>query len=213
MNIHEYQAKELMEKFGVATPKGKVAATAAEAEAVANAIGGTNLVVKAQIHAGGRGKGTFKNGYKGGVHLVKTAAEAGEVAGKMIGQTLVTAQTGEDGRLVRKVLIAESKEIKRELYFAIVMDRATSGPVIMASTKGGVNIEEVAEHTPELIFKEVIDPLLGLQAYQARKLAQALEFKGVSVKGACAIFHALYKLFIETDCSLLEISWTRSSPC
>ncbi|HEY8965467.1 MAG TPA: ADP-forming succinate--CoA ligase subunit beta [Candidatus Methylacidiphilales bacterium] len=206
MNIHEYQAKELMEKFGVATPKGKVASTSAEAEAAAAAIGGTNLVVKAQIHAGGRGKGTFKNGYKGGVHLVKSAKEAGEVAGKMIGETLVTVQTGEAGRLVRKVLIAESKEIKRELYFAIVMDRATSGPVIIASTKGGVNIEEVAEHTPELIINEVVDPLLGLQPYQARKLAHALEFKGASAKAACAIFHALYNLFLQSDCSLLEIN-------
>ena len=206
MNIHEYQAKELMEKFGVATPKGKAASSAAEAKAAAESIGGSNLVVKAQIHAGGRGKGTFKNGFKSGVHLVKSAAEAGEIAGKMIGETLVTVQTGEAGRLVSKVLIAESKQIKRELYFAIVMDRAASGPVVIASTKGGVNIEEVAEHTPELIHKEVIDPLLGLQPYQARKLAKVLEFSGPSVKGAVAIFLALYKLFIETDCSLLEIN-------
>ena len=206
MNIHEYQAKELMEKFGVATPKGKVASTAAEAEAAAAAIGGSNIVVKAQIHAGGRGKGTFKNGYKGGVHLVKSAKEAGEIAGKMIGETLVTVQTGEAGRLVRKVLIAESKEIKRELYFAIVMDRATSGPVIIASTKGGVNIEEVAEHTPELIYNECVDPLLGLQPYQARKIAEKLEFKGATAKAACAVFHSLYNLFLETDCSLLEIN-------
>jgi succinyl-CoA synthetase beta subunit len=206
MNIHEYQAKELMEKFGVATPRGKAASTAAEAIAAATAIGGSNLVVKAQIHAGGRGKGTFKNGYKGGVHLVKSAAEAGEVAGKMIGQTLVTAQTGEAGRLVRKILVAESKDIARELYFAIVMDRATSSPVIMVSTKGGVNIEEVAEHTPELIHKEVVDPLLGLQAFQARKLAKYLEFKGDSNKQAVRLFEALYNLFIKTDCSLLEIN-------
>jgi succinyl-CoA synthetase beta subunit len=206
MNIHEYQAKELMEKFGVATPKGKAASTAAEAKAAAESIGGNNLVVKAQIHAGGRGKGTFKNGFKSGVHLVKSAADAGEIAGKMLGQTLVTVQTGEAGRLVNKVLIAESKEIKRELYFAIVMDRAVSGPVVIASTKGGVNIEEVAEHNPELMIKEVVDPLLGLQPYQARKLAKALEFTGPSAKAAVAIFHALYKLFIESDCSLLEIN-------
>jgi len=206
MNIHEYQAKELMEKFGVATPRGKAASTAAEAIAAATAIGGSNLVVKAQIHAGGRGKGTFKNGYKGGVHLVKSAAEAGEVAGKMIGQTLVTAQTGEAGRLVRKILVAESKDIARELYFAIVMDRATSSPVIMVSTKGGVNIEEVAEHTPELIHKEVVDPLLGLQAFQARKLAKHLEFKGDANKQAVRLFEALYNLFVKTDCSLLEIN-------
>ncbi len=206
MNIHEYQAKELMEKFGVATPKGKVASTAAEAEAIATELGGKNIVVKAQIHAGGRGKGTFKNGYKGGVHLVNSAAEAGEVAGKMVGQTLVTAQTGEQGRLVRKVLIAESKEIKRELYFALVIDRATHGPVVIASTKGGVNIEEVAEHTPELLFKESIDPLIGFQPFHARKLAKALEFGPEATKGALKIFQALYKLFIATDCSLLEIN-------
>jgi len=206
MNIHEYQAKELMEKFGVATPKGKVASTAAEAEAIATELGGKNIVVKAQIHAGGRGKGTFKNGYKGGVHLVNSAAEAGEVAGKMVGQTLVTAQTGEQGRLVRKVLIAESKEIKRELYFALVIDRATHGPVVIVSTKGGVNIEEVAEHTPELLFKESIDPLIGFQPFHARKLAKVLEFGPEATKGALKIFQALYKLFIATDCSLLEIN-------
>lgn len=124
----------------------------------------------------------------------------------MIGETLVTVQTGEAGRLVRKVLIAESKEIKRELYFAIVMDRATSGPVIIVSTKGGMNIEEVAEHTPELLFNEVVDPLLGLQPFQARKLAQILEFKGPAAKAACSVFHALYNLFLQSDCSLLEIN-------
>jgi succinyl-CoA synthetase beta subunit len=195
-----------MEKYGVATPKGKVAGSAAEAEAVAQELGGTNLVVKAQIHAGGRGKGTFKNGYKGGVHLVKTAAEAGEVAGKMIGQTLVTVQTGEEGRLVRKVLIAESKEIKRELYFALVIDRATHGPVVMASTEGGVNIEEVAEKTPHLLHKIAIDPLLGFQPFHARKLAKALGFGPDATKGAVKIFQSLYNLFIKTDCSLLEIN-------
>ena len=135
MNIHEYQAKELFEKFGVPSPNGKVAGTAEEAVAAAEAIGGNDLVIKAQVHAGGRGKGTFKNGFKGGVHFPKDAAEAGELASKMIGQTLVTHQTGEAGRLVNKVMIAESATIERELYLAILLDRETSRPVIVASTE------------------------------------------------------------------------------
>ena len=151
MNIHEYQAKELMTKFGVANPPGGVAATAQEALAVAQSLKTTDLVIKAQIHAGGRGKGTFTNGYKGGVKLCTTAEEAKEIASQMLGQTLVTVQTGPAGKLVSKVLVAQSKEIARELYFAIVLDREAQAPVIIASTRGGVNIEEVAEHTPELI--------------------------------------------------------------
>ena len=206
MNIHEYQAKELMQKFGVATPPGAVASTAEEAETVAQSLGTSDLVIKAQIHAGGRGKGTFKNGFKGGVHLCKTPAEIKDFASKMIGQTLVTVQTGEAGKLVSKVLVGQSKAIARELYFAIVLDREAQAPVVIASTKGGVNIEEVAEHTPELILRLRIDPALGLQPYEARKLAEYLELKGVLLKPACAIFHALYKLFIETDCSLVEIN-------
>src|SRR6201996_9591782 len=149
MNIHEYQAKELMQKFGVATPKGAVASTAEEAEAVAKSLNTSDLVIKAQIHAGGRGKGTFKNGFKGGVHLCKTPAEAKDLAAKMLGQTLVTIQTGEEGKLVSKVLIGQSKEISRELYFAIVLDREAQAPVVLASTKGGMNIEDVAHETPE----------------------------------------------------------------
>ena len=142
MNIHEYQAKELFQKFGVATSPGKVARTAEEAEAVARELGEQDIVVKAQIHAGGRGKGTFKNGFKGGVHLVKSAAEAKEVAGHMLGQTLVTHQTGPDGRVVNQVLVARSVDIAKEFYFAIVMDRATGKPTLIASTEGGVEIEQ-----------------------------------------------------------------------
>jgi succinyl-CoA synthetase beta subunit len=206
MNIHEYQAKELMLKFGVATPGGAVAGTPEETESVAKSLNTSDLVVKAQIHAGGRGKGAFTNGFKGGVHLCKTPAEAHELASKMIGQTLVTVQTGEAGKLVSKVLVAQSKEIARELYFAIVLDREAQAPVVIASTRGGVNIEEVAEHTPELITRLRIDPALGLQPYEARKLAEYLDLKGDLFKPACAIFHALYNCFIQTDCSLVEIN-------
>jgi succinyl-CoA synthetase beta subunit len=206
MNIHEYQAKELMQKFGVATPQGAVASTPEEAEAIARKLNTTELVIKAQIHAGGRGKGTFKNGYKGGVKLVKSAAEIKEAAANMLGQTLVTAQTGPDGKLVSKVMVAVSKNPVRELYFAIVMDREAKAPVIIASTKGGMNIEDVAHETPELIMNMKVDPAIGLQPYQARKLAEYLELKGKLLKPACEIFHALYNLFIATDCSLVEIN-------
>ena len=173
MNIHEYQAKELFDKFNVPSPKGKVASSAEEAKVAAEELGGSNLVVKAQVHAGGRGKGTFKNGFQGGVHLVNSAAEAGDIAGKMIGEVLVTHQTGEDGRLVRKVLIAQSVDIAKEYYLAILIDRDSRAPVIVVSTEGGVNIEEVAEKTPEKILNENIHPLLGLQPYQVRKLSPA----------------------------------------
>jgi succinyl-CoA synthetase beta subunit len=206
MNIHEYQAKELMLKYGVATPKGAVASTPEEAEKIAQSLNTPNLVIKAQIHAGGRGKGTFTNGFKGGVHLVKTPAEIRELAGKMLGQTLVTAQTGESGKLVSKVMVGQSKDPLRELYLAIVLDREAQAPVVIASTRGGVNIEEVAEHTPELLFHLKVDPALGLQPYEARILAEKLDLKGDLLKPACAIFHALYNLFIQTDCSLVEIN-------
>ncbi|RBP45292.1 succinyl-CoA synthetase beta subunit [Roseimicrobium gellanilyticum] len=206
MNIHEYQAKELFEKFGVATPKGKVASTAAEAGAAARELGGEGLVVKAQIHAGGRGKGTFKNGFKGGVHVINTAAEAEDIAGKMLGQTLVTHQTGPDGKLVSKVLVAKSVDIAKEYYFAILLDRANSRHSIIASTEGGVNIEEVAEKTPEKIIKEGIHPTLGLQAYQCRKVAAALGLRGALMNQAVKLFTALYNLFIKVDCSMVEVN-------
>jgi succinyl-CoA synthetase beta subunit len=163
-------------------------------------------VVKAQIHAGGRGKGTFTNGFKGGVKLCTTAEEAGELAGKMLGQTLITAQTGEAGKLVSKVLIAQSKDIARELYFAIVLDREAQAPVVIVSQRGGVNIEEVAEHHPEDILRLRVDPALGLQPYEARKLAEALDLKGDLLKPAVKIMSALYTCFIETDCSLVEVN-------
>ena len=206
MNIHEYQAKELLQEFGAATPGGKVAATAEEAEQIARELGTNDLVVKAQVHAGGRGKGTFANGFKGGVHLVKSPDEAREVAGKMLGQTLVTHQTGAAGRVVNKVLIAESVEIEREIYFAVLLDRATAAPLIVASTEGGVEIETVAEKSPEKIMREPIDPLAGLQPFQTRKLAKQLGFKSNQIKPAAKLFSALYRTFIESDCSMVEVN-------
>src|SRR5437667_4526963 len=206
MNIHEYQAKELLEKFGAATTRGKVVATPDEAEAVARELGDFAVVVKAQIHAGGRGKGTFTNGFKGGVHVVKSPAEARQVAGKMLGQTLVTHQTGSAGRVVNKVLVAESAEIAREIYFAILVDRATAAPLIVASTEGGVEIETVAAKSPGRIIREPIDPLAGLQPFQTRKLAKQLGFESSQLKGASKLFEGLYRKFIAFDCSMVEVN-------
>jgi len=199
MNIHEYQAKELLEKFGAATTRGKVAATPEEADEIAREIGAGEIVVKAQVHAGGRGKGTFRNGFKGGVHIVKSAAEAREVASKMLGQTLVTHQTGEAGRVVNQVLVAESADIAREIYFAVLLDRATAAPLIVASTEGGVEIEAVAEKSPEKIIRESVNPLAGLQPFQTRKLARQLGFASEQIKPAAKLFSALYRTFIESD--------------
>ena len=206
MNIHEYQAKELFEKFGVPSPRGAVAGTTEEAKAAAVAIGGENLVIKAQVHAGGRGKGTFKNGFQGGVHLVESPELAAEYAEKMIGQTLVTKQTGDEGKLVSKVMIAEAVDIARELYLAILMDRETCRPVIVASTEGGMDIEEVAESTPDKIVRQFIHPLAGLQAYEVRKLSKALELSGEQAKQFGKLIKNLYTLFIKSDCSMVEIN-------
>ncbi len=206
MNIHEYQAKELFEKFGVATPKGKVATTAEQAGAAAREIGGPGLVVKAQIHAGGRGKGTFKSGFKGGVHVVDSAEKAQDIAGRMLGQTLVTHQTGPDGKLVSKVLVAKSVDIKKEFYFAILFDRGTSSHAIIASTEGGMNIEDVAARTPEKIIKTFVRPALGLQAYQCRKIAAALGLRGPLMTQAVKLFTALWNLYVKCDCSLVEVN-------
>src|SRR3954453_22113839 len=191
MNIHEYQAKELLEKFGVATTRGKVATTPDEAEKIAEEIAPAEIVVKAQIHAGGRGKGTFANGFKGGVHVVKTATEARDVAAKMLGQTLVTHQTGPDGRAVNQVLIAESAHIAREIYFAILLDRGTGAPLIVASTEGGVEIEAVAAKSPDKIIRENINPLGGIGGYQTRKLAKQLKFESGQIKAASKLFDGL----------------------
>ncbi len=205
MNIHEYQARELFAKYGVATQPGGVAFTPEEAGAVAAKLGG-RIVVKAQIHAGGRGKGTFKNGFQGGVHLCDTPAEAQDLASKMLGQVLVTHQTGPDGKEVGKVFVGEAVDIKRELYFAILLDRATSAPVVIASTEGGVDIESVAEHTPEKILRLGVNPALGLMPYQTRQIAVMLGLTGKLMNQASKLFTNLYKLFIACDCSMVEIN-------
>ena len=206
MNIHEYQAKELLRKFGVATPRGKVASSPEETEQIARELASAEIVVKAQIHAGGRGKGTFANGFKGGVHLCKTPEEAREIARKMLGQTLVTHQTGPAGRIVNKVLVAEAAQIAREVYFAILLDRARAAPLIVASTEGGVEIESVAEKSPEKIIRESIDPLAGLQPFQTRKLAKQLQFESSQLKAASKLFDGLYRTFIGLDCSMVEVN-------
>ena len=205
MNIHEYQAKELFDRYGVPSPKGRVASSPKEAFEAAKYLGIPNLVVKAQVHAGGRGKGTFKNGFKGGVHVVKSAEEARDLAAQMIGQVLVTHQTGEAGRLVRKVMVAESISIKKEYYVAILLDRETRRPVIIASTEGGMDIEAVAANTPEKIIREYVHPLGGLQPYAVRRLTFGLGFQA-NARQFGRLLHSLYELFIACDCSLVEIN-------
>jgi succinyl-CoA synthetase beta subunit len=206
MNIHEYQAKELFQKYNVPTPGGAVAGTPEEAKAAAEALAGKTIVVKAQIHAGGRGKGVFKNGFKGGVHLCDSPDKAAELAKSMLGEVLVTHQTGEEGKLVNKVLIAEGVDIKKEYYLAILMDRETKAPVIIASTEGGVDIEHVAEHHPEKIIHMGVHPLAGLQSYQIRTLAAQLGFKGDQAKQFGVLLSNVYKLFLGADCSQVEIN-------
>ncbi len=199
MNIHEYQAKDILRKYGVAVPRGKVAFTPEEAEAAAKELGGNVFVVKAQIHAGGRGKA-------GGVKLAKSPAEVKEIAAQMIGSKLVTHQTGPQGKEVRRVLIEEGIDIARELYLGIVLDRSRSKLVIMASTEGGVEIEKVAAENPEAIFKEYVEPDIGLQPFQARRIAFRLGLEGAQVKNAVKFIIGLYKAFVDSDASLAEIN-------
>ena len=206
MNIHEFQARELFAEFGVATQPGQVAHTPSEAETVATGLSGGKLVIKAQIHAGGRGKGTFKYGFKGGVHLCDTPAEAKDLASKMLGQVLVTHQTGPEGKEVGKVFVGEAVDISRELYFAILIDRATSVPVVIASTEGGVDIETVAEKSPEKILRLPINPFLGIMPYQTRLIAASLGLTGPLMNQASKLFTNLYRLFIERDCSMVEVN-------
>ena len=190
-------------------PDGDVCKTPAEAQAAAEklvAAGHKMLVVKSQIHAGGRGKGTFKSGFKGGVKLCKTAAEAKDLAAAMLGNVLVTKQTGPDGRLVSTLLVAGAPNIKKELYLAVLLDRGNSRPLIMASTEGGVDIEEVAEKTPEKIVKEHIDPAMGFQAWQGRKIAAALGLKGDLANQAGKLLAGVYKTWWEADASMVEIN-------
>jgi succinyl-CoA synthetase beta subunit len=212
MNIHEYQAKELFDRFQVPSPKGKVASTPEEAAAAAKEFAGAKLVIKAQVHAGGRGKGHFKNGFKGGVHLIESPEQAAEFAGKMLNETLVTVQTGEAGRVVRKVMVAEAVDITHEYYLAILMDRGSSRPVIVVSTEGGMSIEDVAHDTPEKIVRQFIHPLLGLQSYEVRKLTAALGLTGDNAKQFAKLLSNLYKLFISCDCSMLEINPLVTTP-
>ncbi len=198
MKIHEYQAKAILAKYGVPVPRGEVVFTAEEAEAAAKKLGGS-VVVKAQIHAGGRGKG-------GGVKLAKTPAEAAEVAKKILGMTLITHQTGPEGRLVQRVLVEETMPIAKELYVGIVLDREQGKTVFMASSEGGMDIEEVAAHTPEKILKEAIEPGFGLAAWQARKLAFGIGVPAASVNAAAACMIALAKANDAIDASLAEIN-------
>lgn len=206
MNIHEYQAKQLFERFGVATPKGVAATTAKEAAQVAQEMGLSQYAVKAQVHAGGRGKGSFKNGFKGGVHVVNSVEEVEVIAGNMLNQVLVTKQTGENGKLVSKVLIAEAVGLKKECYFAILQDRAMECPVIVASTQGGMDIEEVAASQPEAIIREYINPALGLLPFQALKIACALGLNGPLLRQTTKLITNVYKLFSDLDCSMVEIN-------
>lgn len=199
MKIHEYQAKELFQKYGVPIPRGKVAFSVEEAKAIAAELGSFPVVVKAQIHAGGRGKG-------GGVKLAKTASEVEEVASAILGMTLVTHQTGPEGRLVRKLLVEEGLGIEKELYLGMLPDRSTAKVTIMVSEAGGMDIEEVAAKTPEKIVKVQVDPLLGFEAFQARKLAFGLNLKPELVKLFVPMVTKLYKLFCDYDCSLVEIN-------
>jgi succinyl-CoA synthetase beta subunit len=199
MNIHEFQAKEILKRFGVAVPQGIVATTAEEAKAAAQQLGGGVAVVKAQIHAGGRGKG-------GGVKVVKSPEEAADRARQMLGRNLVTHQTGPEGRQVRRVLVEQGLEIQRELYLAMVLDRAQSRVTVICSSEGGVEIEEVAAKAPEKILKETVDPVIGLAAFQCRRLAFALNIPSQLIGKTVAVMQGLYRAFEETDASLAEIN-------
>jgi len=199
MKIHEYQAKAILARYGVTTPRGEVAYTKEEAREAAQRLKSHIVVVKAQIHAGGRGKG-------GGVKLARSGDEAEDIAGHILGMNLITPQTGPAGRLVKRVLIEEGLDIKRELYLGLLVDRASGLPVFMASAAGGMEIEEVAKDNPEAILRETIQPVVGLQPYQARKIAFGLGLPGDVATHATPFFQALYRAFIDTDASLLEIN-------
>ncbi len=199
MKIHEYQAKEILKKYGVSTPKGKVAFSVEEASDAAKELGGKVWVVKAQIHAGGRGKG-------GGVKVAKGIAELNKYAKQILGMTLITHQTGPEGKVVKRLLIEEGIDIDKELYAGIVLDRAQSKNVFMVSTEGGMEIEKVAEESPEKILKVTIDPIIGMQPFHARQLAFGLGLEGNQFKNAVKFFIALYKAYEESDASIAEIN-------
>jgi succinyl-CoA synthetase beta subunit len=202
MKIHEYQGKAILKKYGVAVPRGVMAATREAAEAAAQDLlgsGATGVVVKAQIHAGGRGKG-------GGVKIAKSVEEAGEIAGKMLGMKLITHQTGPEGRIVHRLLVEETLPIEKELYLGILVDRDEGKPVFMASAAGGMDIEQVAAERPEAILKQYIDPGMGLEPFQARKIAFALGLKPLQINSAVQFLTGLYRAFLDTDASLVEIN-------
>lgn len=199
MNIHEYQGKEILRQYGVAVPNGKVAFTVEEAVEAAKELGTQVCVVKAQIHAGGRGKA-------GGVKVAKNLDEVRTYASEILGKTLVTHQTGPEGKEVKRLLIEEGCDIKKEYYVGLVLDRSTSRVVLMASEEGGTEIEEVAANTPEKIFKEEIDPVLGLMPYQARRIAFAINIPKELINKAVAFMMGLYQAYIEKDCSIAEIN-------
>jgi len=199
MKIHEYQAKAILARYGVPVPRGEVAFTAAEAGEIARRLGGKVVVVKAQIHAGGRGKG-------GGVKLARTPEEAERIATSMIGMTLVTHQTGPDGRVVGRVLVEEGLQMQRELYVSIVLDRAAGKPVVMASAAGGMDIEEVAEKTPEKIVRVYVEPGVGIVPFEARQLGFGIGLDGVHVSKFVKVVSALYEAYLATDASLLEVN-------
>src|SRR5246500_4036216 len=202
MKIHEYQGKAILKKYGVTVPRGSMATSREEAESIAKELfdsGSTGVVVKAQIHAGGRGKG-------GGVKIAKSVDEAADLAGKMLGMKLITHQTGPEGRIVRRLLIEETLPIEKELYLGILVDRAEGKPVFMASSAGGMDIEQVAAENPDAILKQHIDPGMGLEAFQARKMAFALGLSPKQINPAVQFLSNLYKAFLDTDASLLEIN-------
>jgi succinyl-CoA synthetase beta subunit len=199
MKIHEYQAKAILARYGVTTPRGEVAFTKEEAREAAQRLKSQVCVVKAQIHAGGRGKG-------GGVKLARSADEAAEIASQILGMNLITAQTGPQGRIVKRLLIEEGLDIKRELYLSLLIDRETGRPVFMASASGGMEIEQVAKENPAAILREHIHPAVGLQPYQARKIAFGLGLTGEQATAATPFFQALYRALIDTDASMVEIN-------
>ena len=213
MNIHEFQAKELFAAFGIPIPKGHAVKSANEISNALEQLPDGRVVVKAQIHAGGRGKGTFTNGFKGGVHVCPDKAKAEEVAGQMLGNTLVTHQTGPAGKVVKTLYFTEPCEIQKEYYLAITLDRGTSRPVIIASTEGGVDIETVAAETPEKITKVFIDPAQGLQAYHKREVAFGLGFtEKAQLKQMDKLLTGVYRLYWEKDASLVEINPLITTP-
>ena len=208
MNIHEYQAKQLLAKFGVSVPKGHVAYTPEEAETAAKALGGPVFVVKSQIHAGGRGAGRFRGNEagKGGVRIVKSVEDVRANAEEMLGRVLVTKQTGPEGKEVKRLYVEDGCDIARELYLSFLIDRATSKVTVIASTEGGMEIEEVAEATPEKIITVAIDPVTGLQPHHARGIAFGLGLEGKQVGSAVKFLQAMYKVVVDLDASMVEIN-------